>query len=87
MAMTRIEDEYTPLDNPKKRYYMRLMRDRKAMQKCIRCPVWDLKDGLLVERVRTDGSLYTKRLLYCAQHREYCKGWNRKMRDKRRGQA
>lgn len=83
MSREKIIDEYSSLESPQKRYYARLMRNRRASGKCVRCPSWDVKDGILITKVRSDGSVYSKRLIYCLQHQEYVRERNKINRAKR----
>lgn len=82
MPLKAIEDEFSSVPGAKKRYARRQLKARKDMHKCIRCPVWDLKDGLLVTKVSMDGVVTQKRLLYCAEHQGYVRVKNKQYRGK-----
>ena len=81
MSNTRVEDEFTGIQGAQKRYYMRLMRDKKACGKCLRCA----KDALIVTRVGVDGGAVSKRLTYCGEHQAYFSVFNKQARDKKKG--
>ena len=73
-----IIDEFTEVPGAKHRYACRQYKWRVANGLCIRCPLTNLREGVLVTRVDVNGVVVQKRLKHCSEHLEYINGRNKK---------